>query len=285
MSLSERPLLSDRQLRERVIELVQSTQKHIPDNSSIADIANSFSLQVCEDRLPMDKDGAYIENESKIIINNLVTSEERRLFTFYHEIVHYLIREDEDLYSYLHDAYKGSENFDKTIELICNIGAAEFILPQANVREFIEKKGFSLELVPQLCQQGCVSGPAAMIQLIQCASHHCYGIICEFGIPPIIGNNYQFLCLSPMQSSSLYILYAMWSPSAKYTIARFTTIPKDHFLAQPFSKEELIRGTDRIPFRSGADWSVPCQAIHFRNNVYGLFNVEPPLSNQQPRLF
>ncbi len=279
------PLLSDNQLRERVIQLVQTVSKQLPDNPSISDIENCFGLQVCEGDLPMDKDGAYIESENKIVLNKLVTSQERRQFTLYHELVHYFIREDDDLYSYLNDAYVATKDFDRTIELVCNIGAAEILLPRDGVRLLIEQNGFSLKLLLDLCQLGAVSGPAALIQLVQCAPNRSYGVVCEYGNISTLEDVGQVTFVSPVTTTSLYILYAIWSPSAQYPIARFTRISKEHILAKPLLEQTVITGKDRIPFRSGKDWQVPCEVLFFRNNIYGLFHASPPPNNQQPKLF
>lgn len=282
--VSDQTLLSEKQLRERVIELVRDARRPLPENASDADIEQCFGLEICEDDLPLDKDGAYIESESKIIINRNVTSVERRKFTVYHELVHYLIRKDADLYSYLNDAYEDTEAFDKTVEIICNVGAAEFILPREQVRNLINTGGFSLNLVPQLCQKDNVSGPAALIQLVQNAPNRCYGVVCEFGLPPTLGRVNQQTFIHSAPASSLYILYTIWSPSARYSISRFTTIQKGHILMQAHSEGDLIKGIDKIPFRSGTDWQVPVEAIRFRGNVYGIFNVTPPPNQHQLRL-
>lgn len=282
--MTDAPLLTERQLRERVIELVQVARKRLPETASEKDVEEAFSLSVAEEILPFDKDGAYVENESKILINRNITSSERRRFTLFHELVHFLIREDGTLYSYVHDAYENSVIFDRVIETLCNVGAAEFILPRDQVRALIDQSGFTLNLVPQLCQQEKASGPATLIQLVQCASHRCYGVICEYGIPPNVLHADQQAFFQAHQSPTFYILYAIWSPSEKYTLARFTPIPKDHFLSQALPEGGLIKGNDRIPFRSGHNWSTPVEAIYFRGKVYGLFNVTTAPNPNQLRL-
>lgn len=277
--------LSDRQIRERVIKLVQVACQSLPKNPMIADIETKFALKVCDELLPPDKDGAYVEQESKIIISNRMTSKERRQFTLYHELVHYLIRLDDDLYSYLHDAYSDSDDFDRTIETLCNIGAAELILPREGVRDLIEKKGFSLGLLAELCELGLVSGPAALIQLVECAPNKCYGVVCEYG--PLLSTMEadQLAFVDQEQTNALYIIYATWSPTVQYPIARFTRIAKDHLLFAAVSSQGIVKGRARIPFRSGTNWQVSCEARLFRGNIYGLFHVTAPPSTQQPRLF
>ena len=284
MDLTGKTLISERQLREQVIMLAQQAANRLSDKASFIDIERTFGLQVCIADLPLDKDGAYIAEESKIIINSTMTSHERRQFTVFHELVHHLIREDDNFYSYLHDAYEQSSDFDRIIELVCNIGAAELLLPRDKVRNLIDSKGLSLELVSELCQEDCVSGPATLIQLIQNAPNQCYGVICEWGIPPHSINENQQAFINRQPFNTLHILYAMWSPSTKYPMARFTPIPSDHLLMQAMQEDQLIKGNDKIPFRSGRDWQVPAEAIRFRGKVYGLFHVAPPTPPQQLRL-
>lgn len=278
-------LWSDIRLREQVVNLAQKVRKILSDSPSASDIEKYYSLTVQEDTLPQDKEGAYIEQESKIVINKLITSGERRQFTLYHELVHHVIRQDDDLYSYLHDAYPNTSDFDRAIELICNIGAAEIMLPREIVRNLIDQKGLSLSLLPELCQSKTVSGPAALIQLIQNAPNQCYGVVCERGKSNSITNSNQQAFLPSEVSNVLYILYAIWSPPVKYSLARYTTITSNHLLSQTADSQQLIKGVDRIPFRSGRDWRVPCEVIAFRNKVYGLFQVTQPPNPQQPRLF
>lgn len=277
--------LSDRQLRDQVINLVLIARGKLPNNPSASDIETCYSLQVNEESMPLDKEGAYIEDKAKIIINKLIKSEERRRFTLFHELVHHLIRLDGDLYSYLHEIYTDDAIFDRTIELLCNIGAAEFILPREQVREVIENEGFSLQLLLKFCEERKVSGPAALIQLIQCAPNKCYGVVCEYGLSATSNSVPQPAFVQQSTGQHLYILQAMWSPSAEYPIARFTRIPDDHILANGLLSKEAIRGVDRIPFRSGKDWRVPCEVQFFRQNVYGIFHASSPPNPMQPRLF
>ena len=278
-------LWSDSQLREKVVILAQKARQILPDSPSASDIERCYQIVVREGILPHDKDGAYIEQESKIIINKLITSEERRRFTLYHELVHHLVRMDDDLYSYLHDAYSKTSDFDRVIELVCNLGSAELILPREIVRNLVDQKGLSLSLLPELCESRLVSGPAALIQLVQNAPNQCYGVVCERGNSKDIGDANQEAFVPNSISTVLYILYAIWSPSVQYQLARYTQIPSNHMLSTSVDSQKITKGLDRIPFRSGKEWQVPCEVFVFRNKAYGLFHVTQPPNIQQPRLF
>lgn len=278
--------LSDQQLRERVIELVHHARQQLPERPTHADIEGVFGLQIREHKFPLQKDGAYLADERKIVLNSLVASPERRQFTLYHELMHHLLREDDELYGYLHEAYEDSEIFDQTIEFICNMGSAEFILPREFVRSMVEAEGFSLKLLPKLCENGFVSGPAALIQLIQNAPHRCFGVVCEFGLSPVKLAPNQASFVKSGSSEHLYILYATWSQAEKkYKLARWTVIPQGHLLSKVYESQGFAESEDIIPFQSGNVWSVPCQILFFRGKVYGIFNITPPVSPLQLHLF
>ena len=59
----------------------------------------------------------------------------RRRFTFYHEIVHQLIKRNDVLFSILHDQYRADTDFERICERLCDVGAAEFLIPRTRVRQ------------------------------------------------------------------------------------------------------------------------------------------------------
>lgn len=285
MDRSPYRLLSERELRERVIDLAVEARSHISDSASPEEAAQYFGLRVRLGDLPNGQDGAYLEVSKTIVINQAMSSRERHNFTCYHELVHYLIRQEDDLYSYLHDVYPDSGQFEGVIELLCNIGAAELIIPREKVRSLIEEEGFALTHLPRLCTDLDASAPAGLIQLIQCAPHPCYGVACEYGLPTAQHHEGQSSFIPRQPNAALYILFAVWSPSARYKIARSTIIRDSHLLNQAYQQEGYLTGEEAIPFRSGTEWRVRCEAMYFRGKVYGIFNEKQPPSADQPRLF
>jgi hypothetical protein len=89
-------------------------------------------------------------------------------------------------------------------------------------------------------------------------------------------------------SPKLYVRYSSNSPSQeKYSIGKYSIIPKRHILSLAFQNQQFIKGRDKIPFKNGNGWDVDCEALYYKGRVYGVFNISqpgPPLS-QQPHLF
>ena len=91
-------------MKEFVIKLVRDAvgkyaSTEIPD---FDEICSGLGLDVKEDLLSPGVDG--ILQGRTILINSRIQSEERKQFTRFHEVVHYLINEDGELISILHDA-------------------------------------------------------------------------------------------------------------------------------------------------------------------------------------
>lgn len=276
--------ISERQLRERSITLVRNTREAFQKEIPLRSLLVNLGLKLKEVELPEGKDGAYIESSKTILINRKITSSERRTFTAYHEITHHLIRFDDDLYSELHEFSSDNDVFNRTLESLCNIGAAEFLLPREYVRDIFRDKGFSIGHLKSLCELRGASIPAAAIQLAQYAAHQCYIVVCESGVAPNNSHQTELVSLTS-GGSQLYILYAASSPSAKYSISRYTVIRKGHIIHDAHDRQITVTGVDDIPFKSGKSWKVPCEAMFYRAKTIAAFNATEPISNAQPKLF
>ena len=122
-----------------VIQLVRNTVRKyastgIPD---FDEICSGLGLAVKEVPLSPAQDGMIIK-QGTILINSRIQSKERKRFTQFHEITHHLIDEDGDLISILHDAAWGE--YDKQVERLCNIGAAEFLMPREEFTKLYKRR-------------------------------------------------------------------------------------------------------------------------------------------------
>jgi hypothetical protein len=209
----------------------------------------------------------------------------RRTFTFYHEIVHHVVRNHGELYSIISDQYHADGAFRAIQERLCNVGAAEFLLPRADVQAAYREHGYSVDLIRLLSQPGVVSRVAAAAQLAFCAPHACIGVVCRRVDMPIPKGNLAF-DVAPGSTVHTVIDVAFSSPSMKYSCAIGTVVPRGHFLSQTFRENDGVRLVAKapFPFKSGMRWSVDCEALRLGGQVFGFFHRDAPAISTRNQL-
>jgi hypothetical protein len=288
-------VLSEQQAKRRVLELVWRIKAELnlqnpPHYIGINDpIAKHLGVEVKEEYLPFDE-GEYmpkdppLTNSPIIVLDPRVGDADRLNFTFFHEIMHHLIREDDELYSFLHEYTPRNQDFKTALERYCNIGAAEFLIPAEDVRKAIAERGFSIRLVEYFEPKYPASKPAIAIQLAQCATHKCFVVVCEWGRMPQQQTS-QVSFSSAVETPQLYVLYASSSSSTGYPIGRFVLVPSDHVIAIAYETQGSVKDIAPILFRSGnRRWKCECEAFYYKGKVYAAFNASSPTSPNQPRL-
>ena len=264
-----------------VIKLVRDTvQKYtsakMPD---FDEICSGLGLVAKEVPLSPARDGMIIK-QGTILINSRIQSKERKRFTQFHEVMHYLIDEDEELISALHDiTWDQNGEYERQIERLCNIGAAEFLMPREEFTKLYKEQGFSVELIPFAANHFGSSAIATTIQLAQVAPSSCITAICEYGLmsnetaqPPLFDEE------NHTPKPKLHVVYSASSPATKYWLARSTRIPDDHLIHQAFLEDQFLEEESYVPFRSGNQMPCYCEALpdKDRNRVYALFHLMPP---------
>ncbi|HHY58864.1 MAG TPA: ImmA/IrrE family metallo-endopeptidase [Chloroflexi bacterium] len=281
------PLHNELKARERVIQLVNKTKQDAGISGGAyyrgpGDlVARCLNITVIESQLNADE-GLYLNSDPPtILLDTHGFDRDRVNFTFFHEITHHLIKQDDDLIAFVHEfAFEDSE---KLVEALCNIGAAEFLVPSREIRSAIDSEGFRIELLINFDKIYPASKPAIAIQLAQCAPHQCIVVVCEFGQLP---GHRQTQSL-PMwagdekQPEQLFTQLASSSPSVRYAPGRFVKIRSDHLLWQVFQEKKAMSGTAQIPFHSGKKWETRCDAIYYLGKVYAAFHIDTPPSPLQ----
>lgn len=265
-----------------IIKLVQHTARkyastEIPD---FDEVRSGLGLVVKEVLLPPTINGA-IEGRT-ILINSRIQSRERIQFTLFHEITHHLIDVDEELISILHDAtWNQNGEYERQVERLCNIGAAEFLMPHEEFAKLYQEQGFSVDLILSAARHFGSSTIATAIQLAQIAPHSCIIAICEYGLianEAILTQRQLFNKENCASKPKLHVIYAASSPATKYMLARDVTIPNDHIANQAFIAGHRLEGKSYIPFRKGNQMPCECEALpdKDRNRVYVVFHLSPP---------
>lgn len=290
-----RHIVSEKELHRLVRELARKTRQEI-DEAGIAiddfdSIAHKYDFKFAWQEMSLDKDGHYAKGVRIITLNNSVTHLERRNFSFCHEFTHDRIDCDDELCEIIHEftINMSDEDMERLIERLCNIGAAELLIPSEDVRQVMLERGFSTTLISELCERFGASSIAVAFQMVNCASHDCYLVIAESRIvqPVSIHSQAPLLSIKPtnVPQEHLAVIYSGASSAAKYSIKRNQALTTSHFLFGVLHTNEPMRGEAKLPFASGNGWNVPCEALHFRGKIFAFFNVSVPISSAQLTLF
>lgn len=275
-------------LKRHVVQLVQNTIKRyasIGNPSLFDEVCANLGLDMKETELPSRIDGML--KGKTILINSKIQSEERKRFTQFHEIMHHLLKNDEDLIATLTEhAYNQDGEYDRQLEKFCNIGAAEFLMPSEEFRKLYEQKGFNVELILYAAHHFKSSTIAATIQLAQVAPNKCITAICEFvSNDATSAQTKLFNGKYYSAKRRLHVVYSALSPTAKYPLAKNTVIPGDHLIHDAFLQDHPVEEESYVPFRSGKKMPCFCEALADGDRIYALFHLTPPLDPNQMSLF
>lgn len=290
--------MSERDMRQYVLGLVRSfvANHSLPMRPYWHQVEQAFGLpKVQFDHLPLDRDGK--RSERQIIINrSLLSCRERVEFTLFHELLHILIEEDGLIISELDEHSNvdgGKEAAERWLETLCDLGAAEFVLPSEAFARFMGERGWSIGLVPEAATNFRSSVVAAAFQYAHCCPNPCAVLVCEHGRCPERSDS---KCPRPSANAAhtnktpnfLYVAYAPSHPDA-YPMVRHVPVPTDHLIKRAWLTEGVLKGEAPGLFRNRRGYKMPCEAVRIGNRVYAAMygstsktktSVEPPSKHQ-----
>jgi len=269
------------ELEAMVRRQVDDIKEQYPEWNDPTKLCHKLRLTLHVGQLGDDREGAALGDT---VIVNPASRRARRLFTTYHEIVHVLIRGNDNLYSALHDQYPNERDFERIIERLCNVGAAEFLIPRDAVRQAIERSGFSLSLLPELMGVSMASPTAICVALALYAQHRCIAVVCRMAPIKELSAPHLFAEAAAV-GMVLQVETAVSSRAMTYVIARGSTIHQDHlfYVTAQSNEGQVLQARAPIPFRFKYNWIAECEALRIGNQVFGLCHADPPpvhISNQ-----
>ena len=286
--LSLRRILSPREEKvsdpkKYVIKLVQNTVREYSSTQvpSFSEVCTGLGLDVQEASLPPEIDGMH--RGRTIFINSQIQNEERKRFTQFHEVTHYLIEKDGDLISDLHDTtWSQDGGYERQLEQLCNIGAAEFLMPRKIFAGLYKEREFNVELIPYAARYFGSSTVATTIQLAQVAPNSCITAVCELMHSDPESSQTRFSTAKDNSTEQkLHIAYSASSPATKYVLAKYTAIPDDHLIREASLQTQPVEGESYVPFRSGKKMPCHCEALADGDRIYVLFHLTPPPNPNQ----
>lgn len=276
--------MSEQAMREYVVQLVRKTVtgRNLPERPTSEQVVEALGLPRPKHvRISSDRDG--YRSGRQIFINNRTTVAERIEFTVFHEILHILLEEDGEITSELHEhAHVDQEGADRMEETLCNMGAAEFIMPNRAFTTFMGRYAWQIAAVENAAAEYKCSITAAAFQFAHWSPKPCTVLICEYGpLPPDRTGTENPLYLEGVASllaTCLHVAYAPCHPES-YTMCRNARVPNSHLIYRAWQTHTTVSGEDYGFFRERKDWKMPCDAVRIGKRVYGVFYARTKAHN------
>lgn len=229
--------------------------------------------------MPPDKDGFH--HGDRIYVNTALICAERIEFTIFHEILHILLERDGEIPSELHDHFYGQDKQKEiqVLESLCQVGAAEFVMPSEEYVGLMQSAGWKLSAVEGAAVQfGC----SVIASAFGFAHHYpgpCTMLVCEYGYLRTAPPNTTPLIQSTAATGEgcLFIAYNIHNCRQKYPMCRHVPVPRTHLIHQVWLGGGEAVGKDVGFFKSDNGWRIHCEVVCIRGRVYAAFLPDGPM--------
>lgn len=216
-------------------------------------LASCLGIKVRAELLGPERD-AYIYplNTSELeIVYDPTRPSGRQNFSISHEVSHTLFP---DGYEMVRNRFRGRERFDpdRELEYLCDVAAAEFLLPEAEFTSDVERYGFGLDTVVILRERYQASREAVIRRMVQLDRGRSAAVFLEERLKPseVAGRRQLPLIGEPVEPTpKLRIAYAVPSPAFTAFLPEHKSIPDDSCVYR------AVEGTGIEKAREA--WSIP----------------------------
>jgi Zn-dependent peptidase ImmA (M78 family) len=148
-------------------------------------LASCLGIKVHSDQLGPGHDACIfpVKSQQLEIIFNTECPPTRQNFSIFHEIIHTLFP---DGYEMIRHRYQRREKFDpdREVEYLCDVGAAELLLPQETFRLDLHREGFGLDALPPLRERYAASREAIIRRMVQLGESASAAVFLEHRLKP-----------------------------------------------------------------------------------------------------
>lgn len=279
--------MNDAAMRRHIIQLVQQTvrQYGLPDRPKPEVVIRALRLPPAT-RAPLGVGQDGLRSGDQIVISTHLRCPERIEFTLFHEIVHILVERDGEIPSALHDHFYNSPERAEVwaLEELCQLGAAEFVMPSARFTALMREHGWHLWALETAAETfGC----SVVATAFQFAHHHpdpCVVLVCERGIPDRATSPSLDLNM-PTSGECLHVAYTARNSRA-YPMCRRVPVPPDHLIHRVWREGSPGDGEAPGFFRAVRAWRMACQVVRIQARAYAAFYPKGRTEkSHQPQLF
>lgn len=264
--------MNARSMRAYVIRLVRQLKNEhcLPDRPSVPEVIKAMGLpKPVFGAPPQGQDGFRVDDQ--IVINPLVTCRERREFTGFHEITHILIERDGEVESQLLEyTHAESDGFHWTVEDLCQVGAAEFIMPSDKFAAYMEGKNWTVDAIHGAASVFSASTIATAFQFALRNPDPCTVLVAEpagftqADQPLLAGGD------DSISSAPLTVTYCVHNDNS-YPMCRNVLIPHDHVIAYVWRDGAVRTARARGWYKKGESYPMECYAARYGNRVVAAF--------------
>ena len=274
--------MNDRQMQQHVIALVRTTigGNRLSSRPSVADVISTLGLPEPKAvPMPSDKDGFH--HGDQIYVNLALTCAERVEFTIFHEIIHILIERDGEIPSELHDHFYGHDKQKEmqVLESLCQVGAAEFVMPSSEYVAMMQAGGWKLSAIGDAAGRFGCSVIAAAFGFAHHYPGPCTVLVCEYGYLRKAPQRADQLIQTQQAETAmcLFVAYSIHNYRQKYPMCRNVPIPRMHLIHQTWLDRGEAVGKDVGFFKDGNDWHIHCEVACLRGRAYATYLPNGPL--------
>lgn len=265
-------LMNDRQLRRYTVELVRSViaDHALPERPTTGEVLSALHLPTPE-FTDLGPERYGMRSGRQIIVSSRITNAERVEFTIFHEAVHILVDEDGEVIGQLHDHFyhdADDRGAHCALEDLCNVGAAEFILPSAAFSRSMAECAWRLRSLDAVATAFGSSLLAAAYQFAHYNPDPCTVAVCE-AVCPAASEEPRLEVHAPGRGSSLIVTHTAFGEGA-YPMCRQVPVPSDHLISHAWRNGTDLEGKAEGFFRNNR-WKMACDIVCLRGRMYAAF--------------
>lgn len=162
----------------------------------------------------------------------------RKNYSISHELVHTLF---DDCFEMVHQRRTNRDTFDPEaeVELLCQIGAAEFLMPEENFRADLETMAFSLRSIPPLMKRYDASREAIARRMLSLGNRTAALVFLSKRLKPIeikMAKSHKL----PAPEPKMRVLYSVCTSDFPTFIPEHKSAPNDSCINATGSVDEVI---------------------------------------------
>lgn len=254
-------LMSEAELVKHLLALIDATRARL-SNLTLESLFADLQLRRIDEAPPGGQEGLYVRELQAVFLNPAIRTAERKVFTGFHEGTHAIVDRDPVLREQLAELCPDDHTERQVIEMLCDVGAAEFLMPRATFVPLLRSQLPAVGCIPAVEREfPGASLPAIAQQIAHYALPAGLVLVCAHAPIPRPGG---------FERARPHVQYSFSRPDSKSRRARprpkrYQTLREDHPLwailhrPQPFSGETYYPydTAKRIPCWCDAVWHAP----------------------------